>query len=192
PTQPTSSSYDSAKCKGLLRGMARNSGTRASPAAIKPFMSQVPRPYNLPSRSVKANGFVSHCCPSTGTTSVWPDKTMPPWVLPSWAGNVANRLDLAPSGDLNNCTCTPCAINASRTCSIKFKLELRLVVSKATRVCSQLRVLGVDMNDALQCAWRHSAKLFNECTCPSPALAATAALQAQTASAAGQNLHFPG
>ena len=72
-----------------------NSGTNARPTARKLFMSVTPRPTSLSSRSVTSKGGVSHGCPSTGTTSVWPDRTMPPVVaLPSRAGRVANRLAL--------------------------------------------------------------------------------------------------
>ncbi len=61
-------------------------------------MSVTPRPYRRPSLTVTVNGSVSHGWPSTGTTSVWPDSTMPPCVaLPSRAGSVANRLALRPS-----------------------------------------------------------------------------------------------
>src|SRR5450830_1629468 len=81
-------------------------------------MSQLPRPYSKPSRSVSLKGSLSQFWPSTGTTSVWPDNTMPPWVLPASgpcvAGSVANRL------------------------------ELRLVVSKATSFSSHCRVFILD------------------------------------------------
>ena len=57
-------------------------------------MSQVPRPYSRPSRSVSTHGSLDHGWPSTGTTSVWPERTTPP----STAGPmVAIRLDLVPS-----------------------------------------------------------------------------------------------
>ncbi len=54
------------------------SGARANAAAMKPFMSEVPRPKSLPPRSTTVKGSVSQGWPSTGTTSVWPDSTMPP------------------------------------------------------------------------------------------------------------------
>ncbi len=41
--QPSSSSYDSAKCSGALRSAARKRGVIASAAAMKLFMSQAPR-----------------------------------------------------------------------------------------------------------------------------------------------------
>ena len=44
PLQPTSSSQESARWIGVSRLAALNSGTMASATAIKPFMSQVPRP----------------------------------------------------------------------------------------------------------------------------------------------------
>ena len=53
-------------------------GTAAIPHAIKLFMSLVPRPTSLSPVSVSTNGSVCQSCPSTGTTSVWPDGTIPP------------------------------------------------------------------------------------------------------------------
>ncbi|KVK84611.1 hypothetical protein WS90_11565 [Burkholderia cepacia] len=70
PRQPTSSSYENARCTGTPGGRATNAGTAASADAMKPFMSAVPRPYRRPSRSVSRNGSTVHACPSTGTTSV--------------------------------------------------------------------------------------------------------------------------
>jgi len=65
---------------------------------MKPFMSAVPRPYTRSSRHVAVNGGVVHGWPSTGTTSVCPDSTMPPRAtLPSCPGNEASRLALRPS-----------------------------------------------------------------------------------------------
>ncbi|CFW29294.1 Uncharacterised protein [Bordetella pertussis] len=61
---------------------------------MKPFMSAVPRPWRRPSFSVRQNGSVVHGCPSTGTTSVWPDSTMP---ARSRSPMVANRLALVPA-----------------------------------------------------------------------------------------------
>ena len=46
-----------------------------SATPTKPFMSQAPRPNNLPSRISALNGSLDQSCPSTGTTSVWPDST---------------------------------------------------------------------------------------------------------------------
>ena len=58
-------------------------------------MSAVPRPYSLPSRSTIVKGSVSQAWLVTGTTSVWPDRPMPP----TPAGPmVANRLAFWPSG----------------------------------------------------------------------------------------------
>ena len=73
-----------------------NSGTSARLAAMKPFMSQASRAYSLPAFSVSLKGSLDHFCPSTGTTSVWPDSAIPPWVAPSCAGRVQNRLALVP------------------------------------------------------------------------------------------------
>jgi hypothetical protein len=61
---------------------------------MNPFMSAAPRPYSLPSRSVRAKGSEVQGWPSTGTTSVWPDSTTPP----ATAGpTLASRFDLSPS-----------------------------------------------------------------------------------------------
>ena len=56
-------------------------------------MSQAPRPYRRSSTMVAVNGSVAQSCPSTGTTSVWPDSTMPPATS---GPMVANKLALAP------------------------------------------------------------------------------------------------
>ena len=53
-------------------------GTAASAQAMKPFMSDEPRPKSRPSRSVSAKGSLDQGWPSTGTTSVWPDRMAPP------------------------------------------------------------------------------------------------------------------
>ena len=58
-------------------------------------MSVTPRPWTRSPRCVATNGSVSQGWPSTGTTSVWPESTIPPVVaLPSRAGSVANRFAL--------------------------------------------------------------------------------------------------
>ncbi len=69
-------------------------------------MSQVPRPYSLPSRSIIWNGSVSQFWLATGTTSVWPDSAMPP---PSPGPMVANRLAFSPSGVGTRWLFTPCS-----------------------------------------------------------------------------------
>ncbi len=100
---------------------------------MKPFMSAEPRAYSLPSRSSMRNGSLAQSWPSTGTTSVCPDSTIPPSVRPSADGSVANRLALRRSGDAITSARTPWPARPSRTDSIRSRLELRLVVSKATR-----------------------------------------------------------
>ena len=135
--QAISSSYDKARCSGLARGVARNSGTSAIAQAMKPFMSQLPRAYSRPSRSVRVKGSLDQSWPSTGTVSVWPDRAMPPCVPPSCAGRVQNRLALVPSALLDSQGSSPRARRSSRTVSIRPRLELRLVVSMATRRASQ-------------------------------------------------------
>ena len=59
---------------------ARIRGTNASPMAEKLFMSVAPRPYSRSPLTVAVNGSESQGWPSTGTTSVWPERTMPPVV----------------------------------------------------------------------------------------------------------------
>ena len=91
PLQPTSSSQDKARWMGDVSPALRKCGTSARQTARKPFMSQVPRPKRRSSRAVSSKGSLVQGWPSTGTTSVWPDSTMPP----AMAGPmVANRLVL--------------------------------------------------------------------------------------------------
>ena len=94
--QPTSSSYDSAKCSGLREarrqelGHEREAGRREALHVGDAAAVQA-----VADRRRASNGSVSHGWPSTGTTSVCPDSTMPPVVaLPSRAGSVANRFAL--------------------------------------------------------------------------------------------------
>ena len=135
PMQPVSSSYDRAKWTGCLRPRRRSSGTNASPVAEKLFMSVTPRPWTLSPTGVAVNGSVSHGCPSTGTTSVWPDSTMPPVsALPSCAGSVANRLALRRSSSKVSVDATPWPASQSRTQWISARFESRLVVSNPTSV----------------------------------------------------------
>ena len=42
------------------------------------------------------NGSLCQSCPSTGTTSVCPDRTTPPWVVPSAAGDRGEQVGLGP------------------------------------------------------------------------------------------------
>ena len=70
-------------------------GTIARPVAEKLFMSVTPRPTTRSPISVASNGSVSHGWPSTGTTSVCPDNTMPPVVaLPSLAAQRREEIRL--------------------------------------------------------------------------------------------------
>ena len=69
-------------------------GTMARQTARKPFMSQVPRPKSRPSRAVSAKGSLVQAWPSTGTTSVWPESTMPPAIS---GPMVAKRLVFLPA-----------------------------------------------------------------------------------------------
>ncbi|KAK7199596.1 hypothetical protein NESM_000940700 [Novymonas esmeraldas] len=107
PRQPTSSSKEKAMWTGLARLVDRNAGTSASTTARKPFMSQAPRPYSLPSLSTMVKGSLSHAWPSTGTTSVWPDSTTPPCVAPFDAGSVAHRLACVLAGLCTRVAVTP-------------------------------------------------------------------------------------
>jgi len=132
PAQPISSSKESAKWIGRASFVACIFGSRVSAAPINPFMSHVPRPYKRPSRISGLNGSLSHFWPSTGTTSVCPDNTMPPFVAPSCAGTVANRLAHLPVGSVVSVLSIPAARRSSRTVSIRPMFGLRLTVSKET------------------------------------------------------------
>ena len=59
PTQPVSSSYDSAKWIGVDKFLLIICGTNANTIAIKLFISAVPRPYNALSRFTTRNGSVA-------------------------------------------------------------------------------------------------------------------------------------
>ena len=71
-------------------------GTNASPIAEKLFMSvDAAAVQPVARRASPSNGSVSHGWPSTGTTSVWPDSTMPPRRrVAVLRGSVANRFAL--------------------------------------------------------------------------------------------------
>src|SRR5689334_23174435 len=75
------------------------------------------------------NGSVSQFWLATGTTSVWPERAMPP---PSSGPMVANRLDFSPSAVGTRRLSTPCSARYSSTKVISGMLVLTLVVSKAT------------------------------------------------------------
>ena len=91
-------------CTGAVSVAAIMSGTWASTAPMKPFMSVVPRPYRRPSASHGANGSADQSWPSTGTTSVWPDRMMPGT---SAGPMVAMRLALRITGSSNRVHPTP-------------------------------------------------------------------------------------
>src|SRR6187551_3019007 len=93
-------------------------------------MSHVPRPWYLPSLSVSVQGSVSHGWPSTGTTSLWPDRTTPSLTL---GPTVANRLAFLPSSLGTSLDSMPWSPRYFCTYSINARLELREVVSNATR-----------------------------------------------------------
>ena len=98
PVQPTSSSYEKAQWIGLMRFTERSTEVSGNATASKPFISVLLRPYSLPSLSTIVKGSESHFWPSTGTTSVWPDSTMPPCVAPLSPGSVAKRFAFVFSG----------------------------------------------------------------------------------------------
>src|SRR5512139_3338966 len=93
-------------------------------------MSQVPRPWYLRSFKVSVQGSVSHGWPSTGTTSVWPDSTTPSFTL---GPTVAKRLAFLPSSLGTSFESMPWSSRYFCTYSINARLELREVVSNATR-----------------------------------------------------------
>ncbi|KAF5225924.1 hypothetical protein ECC02_000853 [Trypanosoma cruzi] len=133
PAKSVSSLYVQAKWIGFARFILRSSGARDMHTAMNPFMSHVPRPYSFPSRSVSVNGSLFHFCPSTGTTSVWPERMMPPSVTPPSPGRVAHRFAWTSSAAL--CTTTFSRPHSStryaRMHAISSRFEFRLVVSKA-------------------------------------------------------------
>ncbi len=108
-------------------------------------MSQVPRPYRRPSRRVTVKGSEVQGWPSTGTTSVWPDSTMPPSTI---GPMVANRLVLVPSSLGTRRPDIPSLANSASTNAINGRLEPREVVSKATSLArmSMLRVARASMS----------------------------------------------
>src|SRR5579859_3699763 len=97
---------------------------------MKPFMSQAPRPNSLSPRISGWNGSLDHSWPSTGTTSVWPDNTVPP----SRSGpSVAKRFAFLPPASIVRRQRAPASCSSSCAKSIKARLEPRLVVSNAIR-----------------------------------------------------------
>ena len=64
----------------------RSCGIKARQIAMKDFMSEVPRPKRVSPLRVRVNGSVTQGWPSTGTTSVWPDRIMPPCGFGAYAG----------------------------------------------------------------------------------------------------------
>ena len=80
--------------------------------------------------------------PSTGTTSVCPDSTTPPPVLPSDAGRVSTRLALVPVASGIRSGLSPSRVISSSSTSISSRLEFRLVVSIATSRSIQGREAG--------------------------------------------------
>ena len=97
PRKVVSSSKVSDRCTGSRACAARNLGAQASAMAMKPFMSAVPRPWMRPSRCAALNGSVAHSWPSTGTTSVCPDSTMPRvFIAAASSASVQNRFAFLP------------------------------------------------------------------------------------------------
>ena len=86
------------RCSRLLRRRKRRNGSGVADRAwrfpapahsatpTKPFMSAAPRPNSRSSRITGVNGSVDQSWPSTGTTSVWPESTRPPFCLRSDGG----------------------------------------------------------------------------------------------------------
>jgi hypothetical protein len=139
PMQPTSSSYDNARWIGAFSGLASMAGTAASTMPTNDFMSAEPRPRSRSSRSTPAQGSTLQDWPSTGTTSVCPDSTMP-----GRRGSpiVANRFAFALSSSCVSRHAMPCASRYSRTQSISARFDRRLVVSKPIRRRMSSRLCG--------------------------------------------------
>ncbi|MDT4852113.1 hypothetical protein FQZ97_863330 [compost metagenome] len=75
---------------GWRKGWSSSPRTASMASGKKPFMSQLPRPYQRPPTSLSFSGSVFHRAPSKGTVSLCPASTRPPGPLPS----VARRLAL--------------------------------------------------------------------------------------------------
>ena len=104
PQLPTYSSRENARCNGRGSSDAANSGTTTGEQAWKPFMSAVPRPNSFPFRRNISNGAVIQSCPAAGTTSVCPERTVPP----STSGPmVASRFAFSPRSSVLSNTLTP-------------------------------------------------------------------------------------
>src|ERR1700709_1151667 len=78
---------------------------------------------------------------------------MPPFVAPSCAGTVANRLAHLPVGSVLSVLSIPAARSSSRTVSIKPMFGLRLTVSKETRFLIHGNDAGSAGDDALDEGW---------------------------------------
>ncbi len=74
---------------GRLSPASSMAGTAARQIASKPFMSTAPRPMARPFSTRSRKGSPLHSWPSTGTQSVWPDRTTPPSVFGPMVARIA-------------------------------------------------------------------------------------------------------
>ena len=113
-------------------------------------MSALPRPYSRPSRISAANGSLLHGWPSTGTTSVCADSTMPPSTPPSAAGKLASRFALVPSAFSTSVDSIPTPFSSSTTWSINCRLLSRLVVSIEISRTTSFNAASVGRRDTVR------------------------------------------
>ena len=117
-------------CKGRFSLLI--CGTALKTVAIKPFISHVPRPYSLSLSIHGANGSWLQSCPSTGTTSVCPDKIIPP---ASSGPILSTRLDFLPSSLSTRRLRAPKSSVQDSTNSISGKLLCLEIVFIDTSFC---------------------------------------------------------
>ncbi len=109
-----------------LRPAIRSAKARTD--ATNPFMSAVPRPKARPSCTAIRNGSKDQSCPSTGTTSVWPESRNPGR---SGGPIVANKFALRPISVGKISASMPRSARKPRMNSISSRLGSRLIVGKA-------------------------------------------------------------
>ena len=127
-------------CTGRDSFAAAKSGAVARTAAMNPFISQVPRPYNSPSASRMRNGSEDQSWSATGTTSLWPDSTMPP---SSFGPMVANRLALLPISSTITRVSAPRSPSRSAAQAMSSRLPSLETVAKEINSSSRVLVSSI-------------------------------------------------
>ncbi|MCL6644354.1 MAG: YceI family protein [Dehalococcoidia bacterium] len=85
--------------------------------------------WSNPSRSTRTKGSLVQGCPSTGTTSVWPERTIPP----SRSGpSAAKRFALRPASSQVRRIRAPSGSSRPRTYPMSSRLDSRLTVGNET------------------------------------------------------------